>query len=217
MHILTATGYRKITGAYVFGTKDVVEFTAVRGGVEKTVKVTSSTPVLTWNNREDKKCWARAQVLRVGHTLFLHDPVEHLVPLRITGIRWLQEPVYDFTVTEDRTTVDSDSPLCEGHFLANGIVVHNSNNLWQFTRSPLDKENRVLRLHQTKSRMNEDFPFELFFDPSTMTVRDLTPEESKRIQASAQVGSYGSGKNKKPSKKKGKGGGFSSKYSSDIS
>lgn len=104
-----------------------------------------------------------------------------------------------------------------------GAMKEHSSNLWQFVRSPLDKENKTARIQQTKSRKNEEFDFDLFFDTSVMDVRDLTPEEVKRLQAVQQAGVYGGGGSGKGNGKKDKNrigkikkSGFSSKYSTDI-
>lgn len=104
-----------------------------------------------------------------------------------------------------------------------GAMKEHANALWQFVRSPIDRENKVVRISQTKSRMNEEFDFDLYFDSTTMTVRDLTPEETKRLQSVQRPGVYGSGKGegkaakgKSGKGKSKKGGGFSSKYTTDI-
>lgn len=74
-------------------------------------------------------------------------------------------------------------------------------NMWQFMRTPQDREMNIVRVHPTKSRQQSDRPFTLFFDASTMTIRDLTPEEAKALAKADSVDAA-----RAPPRKGGKGG-----------
>lgn len=53
-----------------------------------------------------------------------------------------------------------------------------ASNLWQWTLDSRARETGIIRVIQTKSRMQNDSPFLLRIDPPTMTIRDLTSEEA---------------------------------------
>ncbi len=85
---------------------------------------------------------------------------------RILSIEKLgEEKVYDLTVPETH------------NYVANGIVVHNSNSAWVFVATEETRESGLLDIKQVKSRNQEMFPFQLSFDGATMTIKDVDSSE----------------------------------------
>ena len=64
-----------------------------------------------------------------------------------------------------------------------------ASTMWTFQRTPQDRENNTLTVRQEKSRQQGDFPFTLFCDLSTMTIRDQTADEKKRAESASKSGS----------------------------
>lgn len=91
-----------------------------------------------------------------------------LEPVSITSIKTTNEVVYDFTVERDNLEV-----VGEGHFLANGLVVHNSNLMWTWTYGDENRESGVIDIVQQKARNQDPFDFQLGVDMSGMKMYDL--------------------------------------------
>jgi hypothetical protein len=98
-----------------------------------------------------------------------------------------KQTVYDLTVP------GTDS------FVANGMIVHNS-NMWTWVRDKASKEAGMIYVQQQKNRNQPDYNFYLAEDYGTMTVRDPTEEELKGFE------SYVKGNGGSEGGKKGKGG-----------
>jgi replicative DNA helicase len=73
--------------------------------------------------------------------------------------------------------------------------------MWTFTRDAKDKEQNTVTVRPEKSRQQTDTPFSLHMDLSTMTIRDMTAEESAQARK-AKDGSSGP-RGGKPGSKKG--------------
>ena len=91
-----------------------------------------------------------------------------LEPVSITSIKTTNEVVYDFTVERDNLEV-----VGEGHFLANGLVVHNSNLMWTWTYGDENRESGVIDIVQQKARNQDPFDFQLGVDMAGMRMYDL--------------------------------------------
>ena len=100
-----------------------------------------------------------------------------LQPVRISSIMSTEEEVYDFTVAQT-----SEPIIGEGHFFANNLVVHNSNNCWLWTYSDENRESGIIEVRQFKARNQEAFPFQLAVDFATMRFRDVRSGEASAMR-----------------------------------
>lgn len=91
---------------------------------------------------------------------------EHNRFVQIVSIEKLgEEKVYDLTIKNTHS------------YVANGIVVHNSNNSWVFVATQETKEAGILKIDQQKARAGRAFPFTLKIDYSKMRISDM-PQDS---------------------------------------
>jgi hypothetical protein len=191
--ILTATGERRVEKFYSFGLKNVIRIKTSRGEIG----VSESTPLLTLNKNEDLE-WIKAKDLdknehkviqkingilngcsiscrnKSTESLFKKYDLE---PLSIESLSKAREDVYDFTVYRTEEGI-----LGEGHFIANDIVVHNSNYFFSWVYDDEAKESGIIEVQQQKNRNSKAFPFKLKVDFSTMTFDDVTEEEEQSTE-----------------------------------
>lgn len=97
-----------------------------------------------------------------------------------------------------------------------------ASNMWSWVRSTFSRETNTIKVYQPKSRMQNDDPFMLYFDSSTMTVRDLTSKERKAMGSveddddlAARKRTGGQGGFKPNQRGQGKGGGSDKKKTMD--
>ncbi len=72
-----------------------------------------------------------------------------------------EEKVYDLTIKDTHS------------YVANGFVVHNSNNSWTFVANQETKDQGIIKINQPKCRQGRAFPFTLKVDYSKMRVTDM--------------------------------------------
>lgn len=91
---------------------------------------------------------------------------EHNRFVKITSIEKLgEEKVYDLTIKDTHS------------YVANGIVVHNSNSCWIFVANQETKEAGILKVDQYKARSGRAFPFTLKIAYDKMRISDM-PQDS---------------------------------------
>lgn len=73
---------------------------------------------------------------------------------------------------------------------------------WSWKATPQSRESHTIKVHQGKSRMQDPFSFDLYCNPATMLIRDLTAEEIKALGNGSRGATFDGVKNK--SDKKGK-------------
>jgi replicative DNA helicase len=118
--------------------------------------------------------------------------------------KWRKRPDYHLqsvrsvTYVGKQTVYDLTVPGTDS-FVANGMIVHNS-NMWTWVRDKASKEAGMIYVQQQKNRNQPDYNFYLAEDYGTMTVRDPTEEELKGFE------SYVKGNGGSEGGKKGKGG-----------
>lgn len=221
--VLTVGGRRAVLRTFDLGVQPAVRFMTSAGDQ---LGVSCTTQLLRWDERRREFGWAVADYLRPGHVIFKYDPaLKQLYPATIIRGMYTEETVYDLSVerveeddlsltlfkaavvtpldgTKDKESSpkaykDSCWALADGHFLANGYVVHNSPNMWTFQRTAEEREHSVLTVKQPKSRQQDGRPFSIYFDLATMTARDMTPEEAKAWHDAQGRGQPGAGKDGK--------------------
>lgn len=88
----------------------------------------------------------------------------------VTSIVDTKETVYDFTVP---VSEKDDNPFnAEGNFVANGIVVHNSDVVWTWALTEADRENNKFTVNQVKGRNLGLISFEVNADFECMRLTD---------------------------------------------
>jgi len=122
--------------------------------------------------------------------LTLKTIVDHnMMFLPVTKITKDEAVVMDFTLDEIPGHIVGD-----GHFFANGIAVHNSNNAWVFVRDSKSRETGIISVQQQKARNQKMFNFDLLDKFDTMDVVDISQEEmAKLLQAYDQEKGKGKG------------------------
>jgi intein/homing endonuclease/archaellum biogenesis ATPase FlaH len=68
------------------------------------------------------------------------------------------------------------------HYIANGYVVHNSNNAWYFVRDAKSWESHIISIMQKKCRMGKMFPFDLYEQFEFMDVSDVPKEYLEKLE-----------------------------------
>lgn len=89
-----------------------------------------------------------------------------LVP--IASIENSVDKVFDFTVQGKHSLF----PLSEGHFVANGLVVHNSDVCWMWNLTDADRDNGKFTVNQTKGRHQGLISFEVNMNSDCFKLTD---------------------------------------------
>ena len=95
---------------------------------------------------------------------------EHNRFVEIVSIEKLgEEKVYDLTIKDTHS------------YIANGIVVHNSNNSLVFVATQETKEQGILKIDQQKARSGRAFPFTLKISYDKMRISDM-PQDAVDVE-----------------------------------
>lgn len=97
-----------------------------------------------------------------------------------------REKVYDLTVPETHS------------FVANGIVVHNCNNMWTWMYGEREKETHIVKVTQQKSRnqpmydfyLKENFPMSRFEDPTEEDMRNYQKSQTRAVGQRSSLTDY---------------------------
>lgn len=107
---------------------------------------------------------------QAGKILSALKEYEHNRFVEIVSIEKLgEEKVYDLTIKDTHS------------YVANGIVVHNSNNSWVFVATQETKEAGILKIDQQKVRSGRAFPFTLKIAYDKMRISDM-PQDSIDVE-----------------------------------
>lgn len=113
----------------------------------------------------------------------------------VTAITEGASEVVDFTVEEGANGI-----LAEGHFVANGLAVHNSSTAFSFVATKESREKGYINVGMFKARNQTMMDFTLGVDYSSMRIYDLSPEELETKTADSKKAgkeSSGTGSGKK--------------------
>lgn len=99
----------------------------------------------------------------------------NLEPVKIENIKRTFEKVYDFTVDQSSLPI-----LGEGNFIANNLVIHNSNNVFAWIYDQEAKDSGIIEVQQLKARNQNAFNFSLRADFSRMKFKSVAAGELKK-------------------------------------
>lgn len=101
---------------------------------------------------------------------------EHFDWVRVKSIDYAgRQPVYDITVPDT------------ANYVANGLVVHNSNYSWVFVSTKETREAEIINIRQLKARNGQLYDFMLKARLDMMRIRSMTNEEKKVAQSGANT------------------------------
>lgn len=122
-----------------------------------------------------------------------------------------------WTALNDTLVIGAAQLSNDGLVRYSRAMTEHAANLWQWIYTPANAETKTVHITQPKSRNQEPFDFHLHFDPSTMTVRDLTKKEREELRGSTDSSvSGGNDRNARGGKGDAKGGKKSARYFDDL-